>query len=51
MSRSRYLAAAAAVAVLWTADLRSQPAADLLLVGGLVYDGSGEAPHRQDVSA
>ena len=49
MDRSRYLAAAAAVAVLWSTDLRSQPAADLLLVGGLVYDGSGEAPRRQDI--
>ena len=47
--RYRSLLAAVAVAALWSADLRSQPAADLLLVGGLVYDGSGQPPARQDV--
>ena len=41
--------AALAVAALWIGDLRSQPAADLLLVGGLVHDGSGQPPARQDV--
>ena len=41
--------AAVAVAALWIGDLRSQPAADLLLVGGLVHDGSGQPPARQDV--
>ncbi|MCY4119596.1 MAG: hypothetical protein OXG72_01580, partial [Acidobacteria bacterium] len=41
--------AALAVAALWIGDLRSQPAADLLLVGGLVHDGSGRPPARQDV--
>ena len=50
-SRRRYrpLLAAVAVAALWIGDLRSQPAADLLLVGGFVYDGSGQPPGRQDV--
>ena len=47
--RSRWLLAAAAVTALWIGDLRSQPAADLLLVGGVVYDGSGRPPERQDV--
>ncbi len=47
--RWRPLAAALAVAALWIGDLRSQPAADILLVGGLVHDGSGEPPARQDV--
>ena len=41
--------AAVAVAALWSGDLRSQPAADLLLIGGLVHDGSGQPPVRQDV--
>ena len=43
------LALAVAVAALWVGDLRSQPAADLLLAGGLVHDGSGRPPVRQDV--
>ena len=47
--RHRWLLAAVAVAALWIGDLRSQPAADLLLVGGFVYDGSGQPPGRQDV--
>ena len=47
--RCRPLLAAVAVAALWVGDLRSQPAADLLLVGGLVHDGSGQPPARQDV--
>ena len=49
--RRRYwsLLAAVAMAALWVGDLRSQPAADLLLVGGFVYDGSGQPPVRQDV--
>ena len=50
--RYRPLLAAAAVAALWIAgiaDLRSQPAADLLLAGGVVHDGSGGPPVRQDV--
>ena len=47
--RYRSLLAAVAVAALWIGDLRSQPAADLLLVGGFVYDGSGQPPGRQDV--
>ena len=47
--RYRPFLAAVAVAALWIGDLRSQPAADLLLVGGLVYDGSGQPPVRQDV--
>ena len=46
----RALLAAAAVAALWIGELRSQPAADLLLVGGLVHDGSGQPPARQDVA-
>ena len=45
----RWLLAAVAVAALGIGDLRSQPAVDLVLVGGLVYDGSGEPPVRQDV--
>ena len=47
--RYRSLLAAVAVAALWIGDLRSQPAADLLLVGGFVHDGSGQPPDRQDV--
>ena len=47
--RCRPLLAAVAVAALSIGDLRSQPAADLLLVGGLVYDGSGQPPVPQDV--
>ena len=47
--RYRSLLAAVAVAALWIGDLRSQPAADLLLVGGFVHDGSGQPPGRQDV--
>ena len=47
--RYRWLLAAVAVAALWIGDLRSQPAADLLLVGGFVHDGSGQPPGRQDV--
>ena len=47
--RYRALLAAVAVAALWIGDLRSQPAADLLLVGGIVYDGSGQPPGQQDV--
>ena len=47
--RYRPFLAAVAVAALWIGELRSQPAADLLLVGGLVYDGSGQPPARQDV--
>ena len=46
---SRPLLAAVAVAALWIGELRSQPAADLLLVGGLVHDGSGEPPARLDI--
>ena len=48
--RNRFFLAAVAVAALWVGDLRSQPAADLLLVGGLVHDGSGQPPARQDVA-
>ena len=47
--RYRWLLLAVAVAALWVGDLRSQPAADLLLVGGFVHDGSGQPPGRQDV--
>ena len=47
--RRGWLLAAVAVAALWVGDLRSQPAADILLVGGLVHDGSGQPPVRQDV--
>ena len=47
--RYRLLLAAVVVAALWIGDVRSQPAADLLLVGGLVHDGSGQPPDRQDV--
>ncbi len=42
-------AASAALSMAGAADLRAQPAADLLLVGGFVYDGSGQAPVRRDV--
>ncbi len=48
--RYRSLVAAAAVAALWIGEVRSQPAADLLLVGGVVYDGSGQPPGRRDVA-
>ena len=48
-SRGYPLLAALAVAALWIADVRSQATADLLLVGGLVYDGSGQVPVQQDV--
>ena len=47
--RYRLLLAAVAVAALWIGDVRSQPAADLLLVGGLVHDGSGQPPGRQEM--
>ena len=47
--RYRSFLAAVVVAALWIGDLRSQPAADLLLVGGFVHDGSGQPPVRQDV--
>ena len=47
--RYRSFLAAVAVAALCIGDLRSQPAADLLLVGGFVHDGSGQPPGRQDV--
>ena len=47
--RWRWLLATATVAALWIGDLRAQLAVDLLLVGGLVHDGSGEPPVRQDV--
>ena len=47
--RYRSFLAAVVVAALWIGDLRSQPAADLLLVGGFVHDGSGQPPGRQDV--
>jgi N-acyl-D-aspartate/D-glutamate deacylase len=47
--RCRSLLAAVAVAALSIGDLHAQPAADLLLVGGFVYDGSGQPPGRQDV--
>ncbi len=47
--RFRPFLAALAVAALWIGDLRSQPALDLLLVGGFVHDGSGQPPARQDV--
>ena len=46
------LLAAAATAALWmagTADFRAQPAADVLLIGGFVHDGSGQPPVRRDV--
>ena len=46
------LLAATATAALWmagTADLRAPPAADVLLIGGLVHDGSGQPPVRRDV--
>ena len=47
--RYRALLAAVAVPALWIGDLRSQPAADLLLVGGIAYDSSGQPAGRQDV--
>ena len=47
--RCRSLLAAVAVAALSIGDLHAQPAADLLLAGGLVHDGSGQPPVRQDV--
>ena len=47
--RFRPFLAALAVAALWIGDLRSQPAVDLLLAGGIVHDGSGQPPARQDV--
>ena len=47
--RYRSFLAAVAVAALCVGDLRSQPAADLLLVGGFVHDGSGQPPVRRDV--
>ena len=37
------------VAALWIGGLRAQPAVELLLVGGLVHDGSGQQPVRQDI--
>ena len=45
----RLLLAAAAVAALCGGAARAQPAADLLLAGGLVHDGSGGPPVRRDV--
>ncbi len=45
----RLLVAAMLVAASWIGGVRSQPAADLLLVGGLVHDGSGRPPGRLDV--
>ena len=48
--RGRPLLAAIAVAALCGGDLRAQPAADLLLAGGLVHDGSGGPPVRQDIA-
>ncbi len=47
--RFRPFLAAVAVAALWIGGLGAQPPADILLVGGLVYDGSGQPPARQDV--
>ena len=47
--RYRALLAAVAVPALWIGDLRSQPAADLLLVGGIAYDSSGQPAGRQGV--
>ena len=51
--RYRALLCAVAVAVSWTAAIdglrAQQPSADVLLVGGLVHDGSGGPPVRQDV--
>ena len=47
--RWQWFLVAAAMAPSWIGELRAQPALDLLLVGGLVYDGSGQAPSRQDV--
>ena len=40
--RFRPFLAAVAVAALWIGGLGAQPPADILLVGGLVYDGSGQ---------
>ena len=40
----------AALAVVWLGAARAQPAADLLLQGALVYDGTGDAPVRRDVA-
>jgi N-acyl-D-amino-acid deacylase len=48
--RYRPFLAAVAVAALWCGGLRAQPAADILLLGGLVYDGSGQPPVRQDIA-
>ena len=52
--RYRALLCAVAVAVSWTAAIdglrAQQPSADVLLVGGLVHDGSGEPPVRQDIA-
>ena len=47
--RYRWLLAAVVVAALSFGGVRAQPAADLLLVGGLVHDGTGQPPRRQDV--
>ncbi len=47
--RRRPLLAVAVVVALCGGDLRAQPAVDLLLAGGLVHDGSGQPPVRQDV--
>ena len=47
--RCRRLLAAVAVAALCGGAARAQPAADLLLAGGLVHDGSGQPPRRQDI--
>ena len=50
-TRQRYwlLLVAMTIAALWSGDVHSQPDVDLLLVGGLVYDASGQPPVRQDV--
>ncbi len=47
--RCRRLLAAAAVAALCGGAARAQPAADLLLAGGLVHDGLGGPPVRRDI--
>ena len=49
--RQRYwlLLVAMTIAALWSGDVHSQPDVDLLLVGGLVYDASGQPPVRQDI--
>ena len=47
--RGRPTIVIAVLAALWLGAARAQPAPDLLLRGGLVYDGTGEAPVRQDV--